>query len=68
MDLPKLASPARRALASAGIVKLEDLQAISRQALAELHGMGPNALGVLENACASAGIIIGEKIEKNRLA
>lgn len=65
MDLPKLAAPARRALASAGIFTLEDLQLISPQVLADLHGMGPNALAVLEQACASAGFVIGQKVEKN---
>lgn len=64
MDLPKLAAPARRALASAGIFTLDDLQRISPQALADLHGMGPNALAVLDQACASAGFVIGEKAEK----
>ncbi len=68
MDLPKLAAPARRALASAGISTLEDLQRISPQALADLHGMGPNALAVLEQACAVAGFVIGEKVEKNSSA
>jgi uncharacterized protein YdhG (YjbR/CyaY superfamily) len=46
-DLPKLASPAQRALASAGITKLEQLTKLTEAELSQMHGMGPNALGIL---------------------
>ena len=49
----KLASPARRALVNAGLLKLADLKKISRADLAAQHGMGPNALKVLDAAMKS---------------
>lgn len=55
-SLPKLAAPAMRALASAGIESLEDLARFTREEVANLHGMGPNALGKLESAMVDAEI------------
>ncbi|MDP3854444.1 hypothetical protein [Phenylobacterium sp.] len=55
-DLPKLAKPAQRALAGAGVVHLEDLTERTEAQIAALHGMGPNALGALRNALASKGL------------
>lgn len=54
--LPKLAAPARRALAGAGITSLEDLSAYLEADIAALHGMGPNALATLREALAGAGL------------
>lgn len=48
--LPKLAQPALRALSSAGIDHLEQLSHITESSLAELHGIGPNAITTLRNA------------------
>jgi len=55
-DLPKLASPARRALQSAGITRLKQLTEITEDELLQLHGMGPNALGVLREALTASGL------------
>lgn len=50
-QLPEgMGSPARRALAAAGIETLEDLTKISEEELLKLHGMGPKALGVLRES------------------
>ncbi|NVI87167.1 DNA-binding protein [Actinomadura sp. BRA 177] len=49
-DLPKLAAPARRALASAGYTDLEQLATAREKDIATLHGMGPNALNTLRQA------------------
>jgi hypothetical protein len=38
-DLPKLASPAQRALAAAGIQRLEQLTKLSEEQLKQLHGI-----------------------------
>lgn len=40
-DLPKLVSPARRALQNAGITTLEQLTEVTEKELLQLHGMGP---------------------------
>jgi hypothetical protein len=54
--LPKIAAPATRALASAGITSLAQLDGYSRATLAALHGMGPKALGILEASLAEVGL------------
>lgn len=48
--LPKIGAPATRALAAAGYTSLRQLDGVSRDKLASLHGMGPKALGILEAA------------------
>ncbi|WP_332766762.1 hypothetical protein [Phenylobacterium sp.] len=55
-DLPKLARPAQRALAGAGVTCLEDLAGHTEIEIAALHGMGPNALGRLKEALAAMGL------------
>jgi hypothetical protein len=50
-----LASPARRALVNAGLLKLSDLKKISREKLAAQHGMGPSALKILDAEMTSKG-------------
>ncbi len=56
-DLPAgLAAPAQRALAGAGIQRLDQLARISEAELAKLHGIGPKALGQLRQALASQGL------------
>lgn len=55
-DLPKLAAPARRALAAAGITYLEQLTRVSEAELAQLHGMGPNAIRTLQIAMTERGL------------
>lgn len=50
-DLPSgLAAPAQRALAAAGITRLEQLSQISEADLLKLHGIGPNAVKKLRHA------------------
>jgi CubicO group peptidase (beta-lactamase class C family) len=55
-DLPTgLSKPARRALAAAGYVRLEQLTGVSEAEVMELHGMGPKALDHLRRALAAKG-------------
>ncbi len=54
--LPKLAAPARRALAAAGYLRLEQLSHIRESDLKKLHGIGPNALDQLRRALAAKGL------------
>jgi hypothetical protein len=54
-SLPKIGSPATRALASIGITRLSQLTRVSKAELSELHGVGPKALGILEKALAAQG-------------
>jgi len=55
-DLPKLAAPAQRALASAGVTKLEQLTTLTEAELLQLHGMGRNAVDTLRKALAAQGL------------
>ncbi|MGD8404667.1 MAG: hypothetical protein PVJ21_13470 [Anaerolineales bacterium] len=63
-ELPKLASPARRALQSAGITNLKQLTEATEEELLQLHGMGPNALGTLREALEADGLSF-HKAKKN---
>jgi hypothetical protein len=55
-DLPPgLAKPAQRALAQAGISRLEHLTKLSAAEVLRLHGMGPKAMDQLRRALAAAG-------------
>jgi hypothetical protein len=60
-DLPKLAAPAQRALASAGIRRLEQLTGFSEAEIKQLHGIGPNALEQLRGALAAQGLTFHKK-------
>lgn len=50
-DLPRaIGAPATRALAAAGITRLEQLTAFSEAELLKLHGLGPKAIRLLRQA------------------
>lgn len=55
-DFPKLAAPARRALASADITQLEQLTKLTEAELLQLHGMGRNAVATLREALFVRGL------------
>ena len=56
-NLPiELAAPARRALDAAGYYRLEQLAKVSEAEIAQLHGIGPNALQQLRRALAANGL------------
>jgi hypothetical protein len=61
-NLPvKLSQPAQRALAGAGIQRLEHLARFSEAEIKQLHGIGPNALSQLRSALAEYGLSFAEK-------
>ena len=55
-DFPKLAKPALRALNGAGFTHLEQLTAVREADIAELHGIGKNALESLRQALAEKSL------------
>lgn len=55
-DFPKTSQPALRALNEAGYFGLEHLTRVSKADLSKLHGMGPKALGILEQALGEKGL------------
>jgi hypothetical protein len=63
-DLPKLAAPAQRALAAAGIRRLEQLTQFGEGEIRQLHGIGPNALTQLRRALRANGLAFAN--EKNK--
>jgi hypothetical protein len=56
-DLPTgIGKPARRALAGAGYVRLEQFTKLHEADVLRLHGMGPKALGIIRSALAAKGL------------
>lgn len=53
---PKIGSPATRALEAAGYSRLEQLTRITEAEIAQLHGMGPKALGILRETLKEKGL------------
>jgi hypothetical protein len=60
-----LAQPARRALAAAGIQRLEQLTRLREAEVKQLHGIGQNAFGQLRQALEGRGLSFREE-KKNR--
>jgi uncharacterized protein YdhG (YjbR/CyaY superfamily) len=68
-DLPKIGKPATQALEAAGYTNLKQLTRVTEAELAQLHGMGPKALGILREALKAEGLSFkqeraGEKLRK----
>jgi uncharacterized protein YdhG (YjbR/CyaY superfamily) len=68
-DFPKIGAPATRALEAAGYTNLKQLTKVTEAELAQLHGMGPKALGILREALQAEGLSFkqggaGEKLRK----
>lgn len=57
---PKLSAPALRALAGAGISRLEQLTRVSEAEIKRLHGMGPNGMKQLRAALEAKGLSFAE--------
>jgi hypothetical protein len=58
--LPKnIGAPATRALAAAGYTKLRQLADAPAAELAKLHGVGPKALRLLQEALEQQGMSLG---------
>lgn len=54
-DLPDIGAPARRALAVAGLTRLEQLTEVREDELLAMHGVGPKAVSILRVALAARG-------------
>ena len=60
-DLPKLAAPARRALAGAGVTNLSKLSQMTEADDMALHGMGPNAVASLKTAMKASKLSFAKR-------
>ena len=58
---PRLAAPALRALASVGVIRLEQLTAFTEDDIKKLHGIGPNALKLLREALDHHGLSFADE-------
>ena len=54
--MPRLSSPARRALEGAGYARLEQLTDATEAELLKLHGVGPTAMVALRKALEENGL------------
>ncbi|MFF3855904.1 helix-hairpin-helix domain-containing protein [Micromonospora sp. NPDC002575] len=57
--LPRIGAPATRALNNAGYTTLRELAGVPRAELAKLHGMGPKALGIIQNSLEEHNLSLG---------
>ncbi len=55
-DLPKVGAPATRALQGAGYNSLESLAGANQKDLLVLHGFGPRAVRIINEALTQAGL------------
>lgn len=60
-DQPKLAAPARRALAGASVIHLSDLARMTETDVMALHGMGPNAMTTLKTAMKAKKLVFAKR-------
>ncbi len=56
-----LSKPAQRALAGAGISRLEQLSGMSKAKLAALHAMGPNTISMITQALGEKGLTFSQQ-------
>jgi DNA-directed RNA polymerase alpha subunit len=55
-DLPRIGAPATRALAGIGVTRLSQLIGHTEDELLALHGFGPRALRIIQDALSSRGL------------
>ena len=68
-NFPQIGAPATRALEAAGYANLKQLTKVTEAEIAQLHGMGPKALGILRDTLKAQGLSFkqgqaGEKLKK----
>jgi hypothetical protein len=56
--LPRIGAPATRALAAIGVERLSQLPRWTARELLDLHGFGPRALRILEEALAERDLAL----------
>ena len=54
-DLPHIGNPARRALAEIGVTTMSQVSMLGKSELRRLHGVGPKAIAILEQALGDRG-------------
>ncbi|WP_053382523.1 helix-hairpin-helix domain-containing protein [Leucobacter celer] len=59
-DLPRIGRPANSALLAIGVTTLREISRMRRKELLALHGVGPKAVRILEEALSDAGLSFAE--------
>ncbi|MBL5973046.1 MAG: hypothetical protein D3X82_04500 [Candidatus Leucobacter sulfamidivorax] len=59
-DLPAIGRPANSALLTIGVTSLKQVAVFTKAELLELHGVGPKAVRILEEALAENGLAFAE--------
>ncbi|HVK22569.1 MAG TPA: helix-hairpin-helix domain-containing protein [Actinokineospora sp.] len=52
---PSIGKPATRAFANAGLTTVEDFAKVTEKEIADLHGVGPKAIGIIRDLLAAQG-------------
>ncbi|MDQ0059162.1 DNA-binding protein [Paenibacillus harenae] len=60
-DLPKISSPATRALTAAGYFRLQQFTKVTEADLLKLHGVGPKGIRILKEALKERGLSFAQK-------
>ncbi|MDF2659870.1 MAG: DNA-binding protein [Paenibacillus sp.] len=60
-ELPKISQPATRALAIAGYNRLEQFTKVTEADILKLHGVGPKAVRILNEALNEKGLSFAKK-------
>lgn len=63
-----IGSPAHRALATAGITKLEQFTTVSEKELLKLHGVGPKAVRIIKEALRDNGLSFARDEDSRRIS
>lgn len=69
MDLPQgIGRPAHRALAAAGITRLEQFTSISEEELLTLHGIGPKAIRIIKEFLRENGLTFAKPEHSSKIS
>lgn len=60
-ELPKMSKPANRELQNAGFYRLEQFTSVSESDILKIHGVGPKAVRILNEALKEKGLSFAKK-------
>ncbi|MGM0840314.1 MAG: DNA-binding protein [Bacillota bacterium] len=60
-ELPKISKPANRGLHHAGFYRLEQFTGVSESDILKIHGVGPKAVRILNEALKEKGLSFAKK-------
>ena len=60
-ELPNMSKPANRSLHNAGYYKLEQFTQVTESEILKIHGVGPKAVRILNEALKEKGLAFAKK-------